>query len=113
LLDKILNASRIGDRPSRRRDHRALATDPTFAETNGGFFGQGTLPPLPCPEPDRRNRIQDDLWETTALPCSTGVVFSEVGSKVFGLSAGGPGKLAKGLLHHRRQQCGGWLRQRT
>ena len=52
-----------------------LATDPAFAETTGGYFSVKDAAPLPCPEPARSNRIQADLWETTAFLLDR-VVFS-------------------------------------
>jgi hypothetical protein len=43
-----------------------LATDPAFTETTSGYFSAKDARPLTCPEPGRSQRIQADLWETTA-----------------------------------------------
>jgi len=66
LLERLLHALRIGDPRRGAGIIVRLATDPAFAETTGGYFSVKDAAPLPCPEPGRSNRIQADLWETTA-----------------------------------------------
>jgi hypothetical protein len=66
ILEKILKTLRIGDPLRGAGIIVRLATDPAFAETTGGYFFVKDATPLACPEPGRSNKIQADLWETTA-----------------------------------------------
>jgi NAD(P)-dependent dehydrogenase (short-subunit alcohol dehydrogenase family) len=65
-LERLLRALRIGDPRRGAAIIVRLATDPTFAETTGGYFSVKDAAPLACPEPGRSRRIQAALWETTA-----------------------------------------------
>jgi NAD(P)-dependent dehydrogenase (short-subunit alcohol dehydrogenase family) len=65
-LERLMHALRIGDPRRGAAIIVRLATDSAFAETTGGYFSVKDAAPLPCPEPGRSNRIQADLWETTA-----------------------------------------------
>lgn len=65
-LERILKTLRIGDPRRGAGIIVRLATDPAFAETTGGFFSVKHAKPLSCPEPGRGEKVQADLWETTA-----------------------------------------------
>jgi NAD(P)-dependent dehydrogenase (short-subunit alcohol dehydrogenase family) len=66
LLERLLHVLRIGDPRRGAGIIVRLATDPAFAETTCGYFSVKNATALRCPEPGRSNRIQADLWETTA-----------------------------------------------
>jgi NAD(P)-dependent dehydrogenase (short-subunit alcohol dehydrogenase family) len=65
-LESILKTLRIGDPRRGAGIIVRLATDPAFAETSGGYFSVKDGKPLVCPEPGRGEKVQADLWETTA-----------------------------------------------
>jgi len=65
-LEKALTALNIGN-PQHGADIIVkLATDPEFADANGGYFAAKTAKPLQCPEIGRGEGIQCALWDATA-----------------------------------------------
>jgi NAD(P)-dependent dehydrogenase (short-subunit alcohol dehydrogenase family) len=75
-LERILKVLRIGDPRRGAGIIVTLATDSAFAEITSGYFSVKDAAPLACPEPGCGNRIQAELWETTASALD-GVIYSE------------------------------------
>ncbi|MEV6605407.1 SDR family NAD(P)-dependent oxidoreductase [Kutzneria sp. NPDC051319] len=65
-LEKVLKALRIGDPRRGAGIITRLCTDDQFATTTGGYFSHRDGKPLECPAPGRGERIQKELWDTTA-----------------------------------------------
>jgi NAD(P)-dependent dehydrogenase (short-subunit alcohol dehydrogenase family) len=66
LLEKALRRLNIGDPRRGAGIIVRLATDPSFAEMTGGYFGVKEAEPLECPAPGREPPTQRALWEATA-----------------------------------------------
>jgi NAD(P)-dependent dehydrogenase (short-subunit alcohol dehydrogenase family) len=66
LIERILKLLRVGDPRRGAGIIVRLATDPALAETTGGYFSVKNAKPLVCPEPGRGEKIQAELWDTTA-----------------------------------------------
>jgi NAD(P)-dependent dehydrogenase (short-subunit alcohol dehydrogenase family) len=65
VLQRLLNALRIGDPRKGAGIIVRLATDPALAGTSGGYFSVRDARPLLCPEPGRNPRVQRELWDET------------------------------------------------
>jgi len=68
VLQRVLNALRIGDPRKGAGIIVRLATETAFAHASGGYFSVRDARPLECPEAGRDPRVQKELWdETVAL----------------------------------------------
>lgn len=66
LLERILTTLRVGDPRRGAGIIVRLATDPALADITGGYFSVKDATPLACPKPGRGEKIQAELWNTTA-----------------------------------------------
>src|SRR5882757_7121376 len=66
ILERILTALHVGDPRRGTGIIVRLATDPAFAETATGYYSVKAAGPLDPPEYGRGEKIQTELWQTTA-----------------------------------------------
>ena len=73
VLERILTTLHVGDPRRGAGIIVKLATDPAFGETASGYYSVSAAGPLDPPEYGRSERIQAELWQTTAALVDRGL----------------------------------------